>query len=429
MTIATHAAASRTGPRNAAKGDPAFAVLCDHASIEAIAAEWNALARRNCGPVSPFQRPEWALACAQAMQDGLMAGAPAIVTARRRGELVFVAPLAIRRLTGIVQAEWLGGRLAIYGDALVCPTEDASALVRGSLAFLRKRSGWISLEGLRPGSLFARDPELSSAKDGPVTAPVLDIGRHGGFAEWQNSKSKSTRKTWNRKERKLAEAGKVTFEFRRGPVAVEDLRRLFAMKRQWAAEQGVLSRSLGSPAFEQLVENLVCGEGCAGARLSVLKLDGQPVAMELGFVEKETYLSYLGAYETRFAPLSPGTLQMRRTIEACFGEGVALVDFMPPDDEYKRQWCNDTMPVTALRMALRPSFLGSAAARLHAADLPRLAARALPAALRPAIARVLLLAHPIVHAAAAFRQRVCSIRLAAAISIAGFTAAMIAVSE
>jgi len=417
-----YAAGGKGGSRD---GEVSFGLAATCADIVALAEEWEELAAAAIQPVMPFQRPAWALACARLMEEGLCGGRPAVLAARRGGRLVCVAPLAFHNSSGGLRAEWIGGRFAAYGDVVVRAGEDAAALVSQLLDELRRRCCWASLDGVRAETTLAGCLPQDRFEPSDA-APYLDLSGFSTPEDFDLSRSRATRKNWLRKERKLAELGVVGFDFNAGAVARERIGEIFAMKRKWARCNGILSRSIEDPAFERLIADLA--GSMDGLRISTLLLDGRPVAIELGVVAESRYLSYLCAYDTDFAALSPGVLQMRRTIAAVIAEGVSCFDLMPPADDYKLQWTDRTMPVMALRMTFAKSPVIAALARIHAADLPRQAAGAIPPRFRPALARAASAGRHFSRAASAVKGRAAAM-LAAMVSLAGATAFILAAAE
>ncbi len=91
-------------------------------------------------------------------------------------------------------------------------------------------------------------------------------------------------------------------------------------------------------------------------------MGGRPVAMHLGLVHGGTYYLPKTAYDEALSAMSPGQLLHREVVAACRARGLAALDFLGPDMDWKRDWepqhrAHDWLYV------YRPSLLGRA---LHA---------------------------------------------------------------
>jgi CelD/BcsL family acetyltransferase involved in cellulose biosynthesis len=87
-------------------------------------------------------------------------------------------------------------------------------------------------------------------------------------------------------------------------------------------------------------------------RLYILYLDSRPAATLYGFVDPpagrsgerdasrtaRTFYYYLGGFDPKFNPVSPGTLLIGHAMEQAAGEGCAVFDFLRGRDRYKYLW-------------------------------------------------------------------------------------------
>lgn len=148
-----------------------------------------------------------------------------------------------------------------------------------------------------------------------ASAPFIDLTP--GWQDWLNSKraASGTIKTVQRKQRKLGrELGEVTFEF--SSKRPEDLKLLMRWKSQQYRRTGRFDRFKWPwfvGAFEELTQ-LATPE--FSAVLSVLSVDGRPIAMEHALSANGVLGHWFPAYDTEFSPYSPGlacTLEFIRT--------------------------------------------------------------------------------------------------------------------
>ena len=112
--------------------------------------------------------------------------------------------------------------------------------------------------------------------------------------------------------------------------------------------------------------------------LTLLEVDGCPVAGSLGFVDGETYYYYLPAFEPELAPLAPSGLLLSHLIERSFERGLRRFDFMLGDEPYKARWATEERETVNLVVGA-PTLRGQAAfATLVGAQQARRRARSSP---------------------------------------------------
>ncbi len=332
--------------------DLALETIRDRRAMYRLESEWRALMITASQSATIYQSFDWAAACAKKMKPGAQL---CILAARERGRLVAIAPLIVERRIGLSTLRWLGGSLAIYGDVLAESSVDVPEWLNRAFTELAARGEAQSLllDNVRADARVA--PFLASIGRETTCkqAPWIEMSALGSFAAWRENQSRSTRRSRSRRLRQLAAAGTVSFVFERaGASAAERIARLIAMKRDWAERRGVFSRTIWDRSFEATVKALVSNDSQLDARFSVLQFDGKAIAIELGFVSGGVYVSYLGAYDPAYEAYSPGMLQLERTLEACFDEGVEAFDLQPPADTYKQSFADRQTKVSSFAIAL-----------------------------------------------------------------------------
>jgi CelD/BcsL family acetyltransferase involved in cellulose biosynthesis len=105
----------------------------------------------------------------------------------------------------------------------------------------------------------------------------------------------------------------------------------------------------------------------------VLRAGERLAAVEIGFADKTSYVSYLGTFDPEFGSFSPGQLQMIGTIEWCFEQGFARYDLLAPSDDYKRMWTRVETGVAIDDYAIALTHVGRGVAevRRHVRPLAR----------------------------------------------------------
>ncbi|MCG6114278.1 MAG: GNAT family N-acetyltransferase [Mesorhizobium sp.] len=279
------------------------------------------------------------------------------------GRSQWILPLRIERSFGIAQAVPLAAPLGQY-----CPEPPDTVTgdtLRRLTDWLRTKQGCdlLVLRRVRETNPLAPLLEQAGAvKSQPSEALCVDLAAFGDFESYQQSFSSKKRANWRRDLRRLEDEGKVSFEVVSGGDATDVLRTAIAWKRAWLDDFGVTSPVIHSEAWcDALIECASDGHG----HVSILSVDDRAVAVELGFVEDDDYVAYMGAFEPSFGKLSVGQEQMRRTIEWCFSRGFARYDLLPPGDDYKRYWCRDSTGIAVADYALSLTMAGSAASFAH----------------------------------------------------------------
>jgi CelD/BcsL family acetyltransferase involved in cellulose biosynthesis len=374
-------------PAHTAKGEPeptfVLQTIRDAGALRALEPEWRALMATASPTAGVYQSFDWAAACASRLGSATKL---CVLTVREQGRLVAVAPLVIDRRLGCATLCWLGGSLTIYGDVLAERAVDVSSWLARAFAQLAEQG---EVHSIQLGNVRA-DARVAGflASRGRATdrqeAPWIDMAAIGTFEAWRAGQSRSTRRSRARRLKQLEAMGKVGFAIEpAGARAYERITRLLEMKRDWADRRQILSRSIWSPDFEEVVTALVSGRSGLDARISMLTLDGTVIAMELGFVSDGVYTSYLGAYDPAFEEYSPGGLQLERTIEACFAEGMRAFDLQPPADAYKQSLAGGEVTVTSYALAMtRVGRLHSALAAVDPVGLAKRAITAMPSPCR-----------------------------------------------
>jgi len=323
--------------------------------LAALEGEWTELFHACAPRPTVFQSFAWAQGIVRSANN---TSTPYILTARADDRLVAVAPLALESRLGGASLRWIGGGLAIYGDVLAAPGVDVGAWLREALDGItaRRDAQSLMLNNVRDDAIAA-DFLCSAARDvGHIPAPWIDMAAAGSFGVWRQGLSRSTRRGRSRRLRDLEARGTVSFDFaRHASSSAQRIGRLIEMKRAWMDARSVVSRTIGNTDFEILVARLATQTSEIDSRISTLQLDGEPIAIELGFVTGRRYLSYLGAYDPAYSDYSPGALQLERTLEACFDEGLEVFDLLPLDDDYKKSWAshaacvrNHVLPLTSI---------------------------------------------------------------------------------
>ena len=335
----------------ALEGRPAFDALRD---------EWNALLER--GPVDhPFVRHEWIAAWLDAFApagrlrvlaargpDGAPAGFAPLLEVRDRGAIRLVAPANDHSCRG----EWALG-------------PDAAGAVAALWAHLRDRLRW--------DVLLLRD----LPRDGPTSAllePLARADRHL-TGRWESLQtpyltlgcepvearlSSKFRANLRRRARRLGELGAVALRREDGRGDLEGaLGEFLALEAAgWKGARGTAIAA--EPARARFYTRVARDAAARGAlAMRALTLDGRPIAVHLGLVHRGVFSLPKTAYLEALGHVSPGQLLHAEVVAECEALGLAELDFLGPDMEWKRDWAPRHRPHDWLYV-YRPSLAGRA---------------------------------------------------------------------
>lgn len=323
-----------------------FAPVTSAEEFAALRDEWQELERRSATRFNYFQTFDWNWRWYCNFSDGYDFS-PYILTGRRNGALVLVWPAMLTKQAGCVTLKWLTEPHLQYGDALVA-TDHAPDLLDDAWSFLTDQPDI---------DLICFGKVLSCAN---VAATLRRQARHfnaseasqlnlTGFATpdaYMNSLSRSRRKRHTRLWNKLERTGaKLSFQvYEAGPDYRRAVDRAFEMKKTWLTENGLPSQSIFDPTSARFIADLDGGErGTARPVAGVLELDGEPLAVEHGFLFHDRFYAFLGAFDWNHRDLSPGKLLMREMVCWSIENGIDHYDMLGMPAAYKSDWTDEAI--------------------------------------------------------------------------------------
>ncbi|HZL59214.1 MAG TPA: GNAT family N-acetyltransferase [Stellaceae bacterium] len=222
----------------------------------------------------------------------------------------------------------------IYGDAAALPQ---------ALDEIAREISADGIEAVRLPGLDPADPgfaalESAFRRTGFAVHRYFDSGtwfeNTAGmdFDRYVAARPASLRNTWQRKNRKLESAGRMTLDFHddaaRIEQGVDDYQRIYAASWQ------------ESEPFPEFMPHLIRAAAEAGAlRLGILKLDGEPAATQCWILWDGRATIYKLAHDRRFDDLSVGTILSMRMMERVLeNDRPREVDLGRGDDPYKKLW-------------------------------------------------------------------------------------------
>lgn len=315
-----------------------------HAALEEVGSRlWDDLAAR-CPTATFFQTWTWNESWWNARRDP--EHTLAVLSAWRDGRLVGLAPLQLGEQNPRLgrALSFIGQGNSDYQDFLIDRDEPAAvdALIE---AIARLPERWERFQAfelpegspLREALVAAeRTDRFRLERREDTVCPYFDIVRDpDGFAGLADKQSA------RRKAAQLARLGAVSVEHLFDFNAIA--RELPSFFRQHA-ERWAVTRTASpflDPAARVLYESLARGAATRGeVLLSVLRLNGRPVAYHFGFLHRGRLIWYKPSYDLRFFRAAPGNGILRATIRLAVERGLFELDFTRGDEAYKTHFTN-----------------------------------------------------------------------------------------
>lgn len=319
-----------------------------HASVSGLESRWRAFESEADGYA--YQSYDW-IATWHRHCGEVEKLSPRIVWIEdARGCPLMLLPLGIQKRRGGRALVWLGGAFADYLGPLLAPACSAW------LTPARFADLWRAVElSLAPFDLLCldRQPEWIGAQRNPfldlpcirnpssahatgLAAPYEGFVRAKRGADWVRAE--------RRKERRLAEQGKIEFIVADHTNFSELVDALVRFKSLRYRELGVSDLFAERAHCEFLRAMSAAGIENGFVRLFALKCTGRVIAVHWGLVARDRFYHMLPAYSRgAHRRYSPGGLLLRRMIEWAIAEGLRVFDFTIGDEPYKLEWCDREM--------------------------------------------------------------------------------------
>lgn len=341
----------------------AFEIVRTTEALSGLEADWNDLFRRAGRGTQVFQTFAWVWHWARAYVPAIeqaQAGL-AVLVARRGGRLCLVWPLVLQAGAGGRTLRSAGCPVSQYGDAIVdgASAGERLALIEAGLAALIEEFApdLIVLDRVREDAELAPlVTQRGGVAYGHAEAPWLPLAAGCGtsFEERQKGAAKKNRR---RLMRRLERGGEVRWSAHQGtPEAVEAARVALAMKRDWLARNGIVSRAFSDRLIDEFFQGAV-GDARRGAGTMAFTLtrEGQPVALAIGIGCKGRLTLHVIVHDPAYDDCGAGLLNIEACLRHAEREGFEAFDLLPPQAEYKAKWAADTVAVAdhAIGLTLR----------------------------------------------------------------------------
>jgi CelD/BcsL family acetyltransferase involved in cellulose biosynthesis len=316
---------------------------------------------------SLFLTPDWL----EPWCRHLSSGHPLLFAVVDVDEVVALAPIDRTWVGGLAVLRPLGLGVGDYFDLLLPPEADRrrAALATLADALVGRGGAWdaLDLRGVPAESPTVQDLIAAAAERGMRHAVVPGYRRpaialDGTWEEYQQAQPGRFRYNLRSRLRRLGERGEVAFRTVTSPeevgTALAALTDLHA--RRWHGQHTatIFSSSAAARRFYADACTRYAARGLLD--LTLLEVDGRPVAGSLGFVDRETYYYYLPAWEPELAPLAPSSLLLAHLVERAYELGLRRFDFMLGDEPYKARWATEERETVNLVVGA-PTLRGQAA--------------------------------------------------------------------
>jgi CelD/BcsL family acetyltransferase involved in cellulose biosynthesis len=340
----------------------AEARIRDHNDLVQLKELLDGIAASDAG-LTLFQSSDWIIAAADAVIAGHGAGEVRVLLGFEGTQPVAALPLSISGPALCRIAKSLGDPLAQYSDVLLREHSRGLKALAAAIRAVADVHAFLFRRVRDDSHFLPLLVNLSAQRISRSKAPFADLRRYADFQQFLSSQSKKSRER-ARLRRRAERQGTLTFEIAETPTrALQLTKRAIDLKRRWLRAQSIPSVTLTDDRWCNALLQVVSSFSTTSKPvISAIHLDGQPAAIEIGFVKGATYYAFLGAFDPRFKSWSPTKLAMEETIRWCFAAAIAIYDLLPPDDAYKAEWTNDAVGVADWLMA--PTMRGEVAVKL-----------------------------------------------------------------
>ncbi|MEO1205816.1 MAG: GNAT family N-acetyltransferase [Pseudomonadota bacterium] len=274
-------------------------------------------------------------------EDGLETAA--IIAAIHDGQrLMALWPLALQRLGHLNVVTSLGAPFDQYAGTLIHGDADVERLMAEMVRAVRQRvraDGMVLRKAKTTGVLFrgmARDAQVI---DAGAQAPQISFSTDAPFTDFMGTVNAKTRKNLRNYTNRLARLGALENKVVQGHHVADLIAESFATRRTWLNDKGLSSEAFRDSGFKAFVDGLAAAEhNDLGLIGFAMQLDGQPIALQWGFVYRGCYYAYLSSRDPAFESFSVGRIHLQHILEACHARGIGKLDLMVPAVPYKMSW-------------------------------------------------------------------------------------------
>lgn len=286
-------------------------------------------------------------------------------------EIVGIWPLSRQRRGGIWTLRNLDDPFGQFAGVLCRDSQLIEACVRAVLGRVRalKMADAVCIQNALTGTPL-QEALLSLGYRAGASNDVVQVDMRGmaAFGDYLKTINVKTRKNLRNAMNRLSRTGAVEHVVVEQPEALASLiGRTFEERLSWLRAHGKSTDAFREPDFRHVIDG-----ASRNGELSLLgfelRVDGEAIAAQWGFVYGGRYYAYISSRGTERDQFSPGRLHLGNVIEACKDRGLDVLELMAPAAPYKVMWANRVTPVVSLWRAL--SLRGHAAMGVVEMALP-----------------------------------------------------------
>lgn len=286
-----------------------------------------------------------------------------VATVHAGSELVGVWPLRIERLGPLRVALRAGGPLQVYDGPTLHPELPAAPLAARLWDAIGR---WddvdlVYLPAFLPGSAVASLPAIRAAALPRSRTARLRLAPLPDVQELIAQQPRHRRKSLRRRRRALERRGAVKAEvLTQVDARISAVEWALDTKIAWLDTHDAMGATVRSTGFRRTLLQLARRH--PGLVVHRLQVGTETAAVELGFRDRTTYLSYLGTFSPHFAKDGAGVTLTLAAIDWCIAEGLETYDLLAPLTDFKQTWADQQRVVQAAAVPL--SLAGKLAAPL-----------------------------------------------------------------
>lgn len=348
-------------------------IVSDLAGVKALEADWKALETKVSDGLGYFQSYDWCERWINAFVENRKADDDTelcIIAIRRNTRIAAIFPLVrITKGLGIKTIRTLGEPLAQYANILIDTKLLSIQEARTAWQDVAKqlKADAIVLDRILENSQLALilDRKNISCEKEDLSL-IMDLENVEDWDTFHAAFKKTVRRGRRRRFKKIEdELGTIELKtyFGGTPEYKAAINKALEYKLVWLKENG---RNMASFADERATPFLANLDGDAetmeGALAYVMMVDGNPVAIELGFLQDKRYYCFLGAFDWDLRNYSLGKVQMEQSLKWAIENGIKKIDFLGNYEAYQGDWSNSSTEVVSYGAAT--SLKGMAYANL-----------------------------------------------------------------
>ena len=327
-------------------------------SLRDIEEEWNQL------PLpSPLQSPAWLISWWEAYGESDPLLQLSVLAIWDEDRLAGIAPFYVKSHSYLGKTlRWLGdGRASTdHSTILVASAEEEPAVVTAVANWIvegaTKRWHRLRFEAIDRGDRASEELFRLLEEANLDTEWINDVGSFPAplAEDWESylgSLSKNRRKKFRRWVRDWFETGRATVEV----VTTEEQRmamwsllvKLHNERREGMGEEGVFACEKFNQ-FHQLASAKLLADG--KLYMALLRLDGEPVAIEYAPQDDRTIYAYQGGISSVGLEKDAGHLSMIAMAKHAIESGRTCFDLLRGDEPYKSSWRAEHLPARTLHV-------------------------------------------------------------------------------